>query len=296
MAMIRQGRGSAETMRIAGLLLGALAIAAPGPAEAQTAPPELRRRMDAFVTALAAQEPMEKIAGFFPRQAQWELVQTPHRVAPGAAVGRHRFAPGQTLAAISEGGPVCDSFGGVVGDVGAYEGTLVMQAARADGRWSFSGRGEGRWRYAGHGRFVPPGARRDWHVYVQWTREHGTWVIERIGEEYWYQPRTIGDRAWPRVTRDTAAGRELPMERRYGSRAGWFVQSGPITLGEHHYVKYGLPRTLAEGDVIRFGSVGVVPVFVEPAANRRTPEVVYVLAGPNLYQPYQGFGHSICRD
>ena len=282
--------------RAAALLLAALATAAPGRAEAQAAPRELRRRMDAFVTALGAMEPMEKIAGFFPRQAEWELVRTPHRPAPGAILERHRFAPGQTLAAISEGGPVCDSFGGVTGDVGAYEGTVVMQAARSDGRYSLSGRGDGPWRYAGRGRFVPPGARPDWHIYEQWARENGAWVITQIGEEYYYQPRVIGDRGWPEITRDTAAGRELPMERRYASGWRWFVASGPITFGEHSYVKYGLPRTLGEGDVIRFGSVGVVPVFIEPSANHRSPEVLYVLAGPGQFQPYQGFGHSICRD
>jgi hypothetical protein len=281
-------------MHVAALLLGALTIAAPGPAEAQAAPRELRRRMDAFVTALVAMDSMEKIAGFFPRRTEWELVRTPNRVAPGAAVGHHRFAAGQTLAAISEGGPVCDSFGGVTGDVGPYEGALVSQAADSDGRWSLSGRGRGPWRHAGRGRFVPPGARPDGHIYVQWTREGGDWVIERIGEEY--EPRSVDTRAWPKVSRDTTAGSELPMESRYASRVDWFVQSSPITVGGRAYVKYGLPVALAQDDVNQFGSVGVVPVFMEPAANRRVPEVVYVLAGPGAYQPYQGFGHSICRD
>jgi len=290
-----QRRGFVRRMRGVALLLGALAVATPGPAEAQAAPPELRRRMDAFVTALVAMDSMVRVAGFFPRQAEWELVRTPSRVAPGAAVERHRFAPGETLAAISEGGSVCGSFGGVSGEVEAYEGTLVSRAARSDGRWSFSGHGDGPWRYVGRGRFVPPGARSDSSIYVQWTRENGAWVIERIGEEYWYAPRVIGELAVSRMTRDTAAGRELPMERRYAAGRGWFVEGTPIYFGEHAYVKHGLPVRLGEGDVIRFGSTGVVPVFVEPSALSRQPEVVYVLVGPGEYQPYYGFGNSLCR-
>ena len=86
------------------------------------------------------------------------------------------------------------------------------------------------------------------------------------------------------------------MERRYADRWRWFAASGPITFERHTYVKYGLPRILGEHDVIRFGSVGVVPVFVEQSASSRQPEVVYVQTGPHEFQPYQGFGHSICRD
>jgi hypothetical protein len=296
--MIRaRNRRFTRRMHVAALLLGVLTIAALGrPAGAQAAPPELRRRMDAFVTALVAMDSMERIASFFPRQAEWELVRTPNRMAPGAAVERHRFAPGQTLAAISEGGSVCESFGGVSGEVEAYEGTLVSQAARADGRWSFSGRGDGPWRYVGRGRFVPPGAPALSSIYVQWIHERGAWVLERIGEEYWYEPPVIGELAVSRMTRDTSAGRELPMERQQAAGRGWFVEGRPIYFGEHAYVKYGLPRTLSEGDVIRFGSVGMVPVFVEPSASSRQPEVVYVLAGPGEYQPYYGFGNALCRD
>ena len=227
---------------------------------------------------------MERIASFFPRQGEWEMVRTPDRVAPGAVVERHRFSPGNTLAAISYGGPVCDSFGGVTGDIGPAGGVIVMQA-----------HGERRWRYVGRSRFVPPGRRADSPIYVEWIRENGAWVVSRIGEEYWYAPRVIGEPAERHVTRDTTAGSGLPMERRYGSRAAWFIDSRLIEVEDHLYVKYGLPRTIDAGLLVRFGSVGVVPVFVEPAA-ARVPEVMYVLVGPDEYQPYMGFGHSTCRD
>jgi len=268
------------------LLLVVVLLGAAEPARAQGAPAALRRRMDAFAAALAERAPMERIAGFFPREAEWELVRSPHRPPPTDALLRHRFAPGQTLAAIREGGPVCDSFGGVFGDVGPYEGVLVSQAMAAAGR---------RWSYVGRGRFVPPDAKPASRIYVQWTLERGAWVVSQIGEEYWYEPRVLGEAAVPHITPDTTAANELPPERRYGSAARWFVEGGLLYLGDHTYVKYGLPRVIDAELLQRFGSVGAVPVFVEPAASR-PPEVLYVPTRPGEYQPYNGFGHSICRD
>jgi hypothetical protein len=237
--------------------------------------------MNAFVIALREREPMERIASFFPREGAWELVRTPERAPPGAAVERLRFEPGQTLREISEGGSVCDSFGGVSGDVGPQEGAIVSAA------WE-----RGAWRYTGRGRFVPPGAHRDSPVYVEWTRERGTWVIARIGEESWYEPRVIGTRAAGQVTRDTAAARELPPERRHAIARRL---TGPLYYGIHWYLRYGLPRMLPESELVRFGSVDGVPVFVERAA-APTPEILYVLVDPGEYQPFNAFGHSICRD
>jgi hypothetical protein len=267
----------------AALLLTLLMLCMANTAEAQSAPAGLRSRMDAFAAALREMAPMVRIAGFFPRVGEWEMIRTPTRAVPGAVVNRSRFAPGQTLAAISEGGAVCGSFGGVVGDVGPYDGALVAQANSARA-----------WRYVGRYRFVPPDGRADSPIYVQWAREHGAWVIARIGEEYEHQPRVAGRPAAGVLTRDTTAGNLLPAERRYGRSAAWFTSDGPIDVGGHWYFKYGLPRTIDERHVVRIGSVDVVPVFAEPAA-APMPEVMYVLAGPGEYQPYMGFGHSICR-
>jgi len=268
------------------LLAASLLSLLPTVASTQNAPPELRRRMDAFTRALREMEPMERIASFFPRGSAWEFVETPNRKAPGAAVLRRRFDPASTLPAISEGGPICGSFGGVTGDVGAAETALVMQAMASRRPW----------RYLGRGRFVPPGASADSPGFVEWRREHGAWVIGRIGEEYWYQPRLIG-RERPDVTRDTTVGNGLPLERRLAADTRWFRDSEPINIAGRRYIKYGLPRTLDDSLLKRYGTLGVVPIFKERGAvERGSPSVIYVLVAPGEYQPYQLFGNSICRE
>jgi hypothetical protein len=71
------------------------------------------------------------------------------------------------------------------------------------------------------------------------------------------------------------------------SAARWFVEGTLLYLGRHTYVKYGLPLVVDANLLQRFGSVGVVPVFVEPAASR-PPEVLYVPVRPGCeFQPYQ---------
>ena len=170
--------------------------AVPGAAQ----PAELRSRVDEFVTALREMEPMEKIASFFPRRGVWEFVETPDKVAPGARVSRRRFGPEHTLTAIREGGPLCGSFGGVRGDVGAHEGVLVGQVQMNKGRWV----------HAGGNRFVPPGKGARSPIFLEWTREDGRWVIARVGEEFWYSPRVRRDPDWPVVRRNLVAGAGCP--------------------------------------------------------------------------------------
>ena len=257
-------------------------------ARAQAVPAGLQRRMNAFTTALRRMEPMVRIAGFFPRQGEWELIEAPvNAVAPGIdATLRHRVAADSTLAAISEGSDICDEFGGVTGDVGAYEGTLVMTAM-------YSRRP---WRYVGHLRFVSPGSSAAGPIYVEWRREAGAWVVSRIGAAYWYFPKVAGRLAGSVMTRDTMEGRWLAAERRFATPQPWFRDRRPILLGDGpRYLEYGLPRQIDDSLLMRFGSIGVVPVFIEPAADHERPEVVYVLTGPGEYQPYQRFGNSVCR-
>lgn len=254
------------------------------PVRAEAQPAALRARMDAFVTALREQEPMERIAGFFPRQTAWEFVNTPGS-DPRARLSRQRFTPQQTLAAIREGGEVCDSFGGAGGDVGPSEGALVSQAMMKQGRW----------RYAGRERFVPPGAGVRSPIYVEWLRENGRWVIVRVSEEAHYSPKLLGTPAEDVITRDTTAGVGLPIEQRSALRTGWYQSHWMLSFASSRYVKYGLPRTLPGEHLERFGSIGLVPVFVErgvadPAGN------FFILTAPGEYQTYERFGHSICRE
>ena len=265
------------------LLAASLLCVLPAVADAQNAPTELRQRMDAFARALREREPMARIASFFPRDSAWELVDTPDRKAPGAALRRRRFEPGSTLRAISEGGPVCNSFGGVIGDMGPSENALVMQAMESPRPW----------RYVGRGRFVPTGARAGSPNFVEWRRERGTWVVSRVGESYDYSPRVIG-REPPDPTRDITAGNGLPLERRLAADTRWYQNNEPIVVAYRRWVKYGLPRLQDDSLLVRYGSLGVVPVFARRGYRER-PDLLYVPVAPGEYQPYETHGHSVCR-
>ena len=255
--------------------------AVPGAAQ----PAELRSRVDEFVTALREMEPMEKIASFFPRRGVWEFVETPDKVAPGARVSRRRFGPEHTLTAIREGGPLCGSFGGVRGDVGAHEGVLVGQVQMNKGRWV----------HAGGNRFVPPGKGARSPIFLEWTREDGRWVISRVGEEFWYSPRVRRDPDWPVVRRNLVAGAGLPIERTFATTTQWYADHLPIRVDGRVLNKYGLVRPLGADEMERFGSVGLVPIFVD-RGGVGPPEVVYALTGIGQYQPYQNMINPTCRD
>jgi hypothetical protein len=267
------------------LLAASLLCVLPAVADAQNAPAELRRRMDAFARALREQEPMARIASFFPRDSAWEFVETPDRKAPGAAVVRRRFEPDSTLRAISAGGPICHSFGGGNAEVGPREPSLVARAMESRRPWP----------YVGRLRFVPPGARAGSPDFVEWRRERGAWVVSRVGELYYYHysPRVIG-RQPPDPTRDTTAGNGLPLERRLAVDTRWFRNGEPISVAYRRYEKSGLPRLLDDSLLVRYGSLGVVPVFA-PRGERGSgdPPLLFVPVAPGEYQPY--YANTTCR-
>lgn len=67
----------------------------------------------------------------------------------------------------------------------------------------------------------------------------------------------------------------------------WFGAGEPVVFGGRTYGRFGLPRLLAPGEVVRAGEFGGAGVFVEAGASG-APEVVYVPAGRGCeMQPYQ---------
>lgn len=250
-------------------------------AAAQSPPAALRRRMDAFATALRTEAPLITIAEFFPRDSAWEVVRVPNRPTLNPAVQVTRIAPDSTLAALSHDERSCESF--VVqpegGEVGPAENTLTMEA-----QWS-----RRPWRYAGRLRFVAPGKPASDPTYVEWRRERGRWVVSRIGERYYYEPRLAGVDAAYLATSDTTAGNGLPLERRLAGTTDWFRESHAIVVRGRRYTKYGAPRTVESGELSRFGNLGVVPIFVERGAEA-TPMILYALTAPGEYQPYMTYG------
>lgn len=255
-------------------------------AAAQSPPAGLRQRMDGFLQALRSEAPLSGIREFFPRDSAWELVRTPESRSPFAKVLTLRVAADSTLAAIREGGTACDSFGGKLGHVGPIETTMGMQA-RIHRR---------PWRYVGRLRFVPPGEPATSPTFVEWRRERGAWVLSRAGESYYYFPRVLGESASYLASRDTTAGNRLPPERRLAAGTQWYQSNEPIHVADQRYIKYGLPRPLADSLLVRYGSVGTVPVYVARGdEGRYAADVIYVLVTPGEYQPYETTGGSICR-
>jgi hypothetical protein len=135
-------------------------------------------------------------------------------------------------------------------------------------------------------------------VFVEWRREDDRWVVSSFGGEAWYAPPLLGRRVGDVVPDAQRAPLRLPFPASEPTAAGaaWFTGNQPIMVAGQRLLKYGLPRALGEGDVVRYGSLDGVGVYVEPQT-RGTPEVVYVVVSrAGEFQPYQnnmgnGCGH-----
>lgn len=242
--------------------------------------------MRAFLEAVE-DEPIDRIAAFFPKRGGWTWVQS--YVDRAGRRGTWRFPATETLRAITVGGPACLSFGVPGAHVGPPEGVLSMQVA-AHGT---------RWRRVGARRFVPPGAPDDSPAFVEWRLEDGEWVVSAFGDEYYYDPGLLGVSVLDRTVgrRDSTRGRRLTADDAYAEKEPWFISDEPIVFEGGRYTKYGLPRTLAEHEVTRIGSLGRVGVFAEAGASGAgMPDVLYLPVRPGgEFQPYQSFGGDSCR-
>lgn len=263
-------------------LIAATLIAAPA-----TAQPGLEARMRAFTHAIERQT-IDSVAAFFPRRGTWTWVLTTHTGLRGDRVGMWRFGAEQTLRALDEGGPVCESFEarGEVGSVGVLVAQMGYDPPRP-------------WRRARGNRFVPRGASAGSPHFVQWRREDGRWVVSAFGDERWLAPRLLGSDRNVGM-RDRITGEPLtipiPPDGPHAGRMGWFLRHEPIVFDDRHFYKYGLPRTLAPGDVTRAGALDGVGIYAE-TGQTGLPDVLYVPVGPGFeFQPYHPFGEPPCYD
>lgn len=228
-----------------------------------------------------------EVRGYFPTRGEWTWMVTTHYRGAPDRVGVWRFPVAQTDSAIESGGPLCDSFHS--GD-SAMLGTLIAPGVDM--------RGSDGWRRVRGTRFVPNGAAGP-EVFVEWRREDGRWVISSFGGEGWYAPPLLG-RAQARgeVVRDALRSPlRLPIADTEPTAAGaaWFTGHQPIVVAGHRLNPYGLPRLLGPGDVVRYGSLDGVGVYVEPRASR-DPEVVYVVVNrAGEFQPYQNMTGNGCE-
>lgn len=267
---------------VALLTLAAVPLAAQGEARASAAEATLSGRMQGFLDALVEGD-LEPVAGFLPRRGEWMRIRT-WRGAPSRAdrADTLRIAGAETRRVIGAGGAACESFLQPGGEYGPPEGVLMMQAMMNPSGWR---------RVAGN-RFVPPGEDARSAVFVEWGREDGRWVVSAYGEEHHYFPRLLGTPV-SMVTRDTVP----PAGLAYADGAPWFVENRPITFEGWRYIKYGMPRPLAPGELARIGSLGRMAVYAEPDRTR-APEVLFIPVRPGEYQPYESFrpsGGGVCH-
>lgn len=279
-------RSSGLARSLALLAAGMLLAAAPAPALAQTAagPADttLDGRMRAFLEhAREGDEP--GLAAFFPRRGDWDWVQTMKGPRGVRRAVTWRIPGAETLRAIGDGGPACESFETAGGDVGPTEDSFARLA------------GDEGWRRTGRARFVPPGAPARSPVFVQWRREGGAWVVDAFGDVQPYTPALLG-RPVEMISRDTGPVPGVPA---YAAGTDWYRDSEPLVLDGLRYVKYGPPRPFFEADMVhlaRIGARGRVGIYMETAMNDvPVPGVLFVSVAPGEFQPYMGFGRVPCR-
>lgn len=248
--------------------------------------PGLEGRMRAFTRAMADGR-IDSVATFFPRRGAWTWVLTTHDGARGDHVGVWRFGAEQTFRAIDDGGPACDSF--------RMEFEMRARGPLSDQMM----RNPRRWRRVRGNRFVPRGASAGSPAFVQWRREDGAWVVSAFGDERWTRPRLLGVERYE-GRRDSLPNEPLtlplPPDAPNAAAAEWYVANESIRFDGRRYLKFGLPRTLAPGDVTRVGSLDGVGLYAETGESGPA-EVLYVPVAPGLeFQPYHAFGSPPCYD
>ncbi|MFL5539799.1 MAG: hypothetical protein ACJ8J0_12440 [Longimicrobiaceae bacterium] len=230
--------------------------------------------------------PSESFAAFFPRRGSWTWMPTVRKAPEGDRTGSWHFLASQTVEALSDSGPLCPSFFRGGGEVETFPTTIAG--------WLSGERG---WRRFGR-RFVPRGAPASSAIFVEWRREDGEWVIDAFGDEdTWFPPQPPPSH--PGIHRTAAVGPPLalplPADGRYAASEPWFVSHEPILLGGRPRLKYGLPRQLGNGDVVRIGWVEGVPVYVEPGDAAYATVIYVAVNAEGLFQPYQPGTNYYCR-
>lgn len=259
------------------LLAGSLAAAAQITAQTGTpaAAATLDARMQAFLREVE-ETPNTGLVSYFPRRGDWTRVQTIRDDERGSPprLGVWRFPGGATARAIGMDGPVCDSFDGIRGEFGPFEGRLGMHAMLNPGIWR---------RVRGN-RFVPPGASDRSTVFVEWRREDGEWVVSAFGDEgILYTPRVQEPPRGPFVSDRTAVAKDTAF-----APADWYT----ITVQGRRLPTYGRPRALDRDRLVRIGHLYGVNVYVERGEENGFR---YLPVAPGQFQPYEHLSPLPCE-
>lgn len=242
----------------------------------------LRARMGVFVRAIPDDGPTDAIRRFFPTTGDWSYSHAVHQAGGGIRLQRWVFPAAQTSRLFGFDSdvavdPVWDSF--LADQHGQIDG-LLISAVDSDRQRP--------WRRVGGSRFVPPGAPASSRVFVEWRRERGRWVISAFGDERFCGPRLPGYELGEAVP-----VRSLPAPARpaYAADERWYVNSETLRFDGQRHMKYGQPRDLQPSDLEPVGWKGDVCVYAEKGRTR-SPEILYVPAAPDSYQPYQAYGRG----
>ena len=81
----------------------------------------------------------------------------------------------------------------------------------------------------------------------------------------------------------------FPTTAMYAESAAWYIDSEPMDRGPHRYVRYGLPRVVPPGELVRHGEHRGVMIFAEARDTGERKEVLYAAVRPACeFQPYSG--------
>lgn len=79
-----------------------------------------------------------------------------------------------------------------------------------------------------------------------------------------------------------------PTTGKYAEGAPWYIDNEPLEIDSLTYVRYGLPRVLRPGELVRGRDYGGVMTFTEADEPGRPYTVWYAAVRPNCeFQPYQ---------
>lgn len=259
---------------------------------------ELNRRDDAALLArtraflhAVENDTIEAVRGYFPRRGDWTWISTEHGPGFPRREGRWRFPGAETLRAIWNGAPVCESLRQAGGEYGPQAGTLadaLMEHGSA-------------WRHVRGTRFAPRASSRRRYTYVEWRREDGRWVIATLADEVFLyrhpaQRPVLGHPLVPAARREVSLLRPGVFAPTQGYAGGepWYEQHLPIEFDGYRYLKYGLPRPIADHELARVGSLGRIGLYRE-AGTTGTPAHLYVPVRSGEYVPFQTFGPYPCH-
>lgn len=225
--------------------------------------------------------------GYMPRRGTWDYVLHIRQPSGPGIIGIHRIPAEQSAAAIDgPDGPLCNSFH--TGEGGAV-GSLATYVLLDDHGWRRRGT-----------RFDSRDAEPGEHVFVDWRREDGRWVIAAIGEEREY----VEPIAQPVATapRDSLYGRRLrlplPQSARLATDTEWYRSGAALQFDHPPRLKYGAPRKMANGSLVYFTTYDGVMLWTTPDELRSSwgPTGVYApVDREGTFQVYVGWRGNGCN-